>query len=1229
MALTRSQLLAGNQAQGAVLEGQVQGVKRGAGVIIEPDGTIKVDATTAEGLVKLNSPLAFNGYVWPNTSGSVGQFLTDDGGGGLSWAAPNTSSTVTVGDVAPNGSLVGRLWFDTTVFILKVYEDAIGAAKWTPVSRGMDAEVVNTASSPTFQGGDGTEDEPFNLQEVSTLAGSFLRFGEVVTITGFAPYQYVPITDLNASINGNRFSASSYFTDGNGVLTFRVLFTDYPVTPAGQGYSALLEVGFGSVFIGAPVSISAPLTLASAGSISGAPQVGQILNYSIGQADGGTPPYAYIWEWRRSSDQAIIQINGDSLTVPESLTGDRVFVQLRATDANGIIATGSTAGYPTSPAVISKGPFPATNVLFPTALDQEVATTWLDAGTNLESDGCIEISTDGVTWGQGPFPIANGGILETRWIISPTCGGAVHNTTITGCVFSPIYQECGSLTLDRIPSPFSFLPEGDIQLNALATAIPVTLVGYNATAFVTYSGLSTLTAIEGSLDNGASWTNIPAAGADTFQIKPGQNLTVRGRVGGVTGTAYNAVINVGEGQSVQTATFTATTTTQTAFTTVLNFPSTTSQGYSITQPGGSSVAIPGAVSASWADGTTTLTATGCLEIQVENSSGGVLSAWGVGPFGIIDGNILRTRWKNTSVCGLNVHGFMITGTVTNVPAAGSKTSNGQLMIDRVVGAYDFSDLTGQNVSTQVSSNTVSLSGYNATTYLTASGTLTSLQASVNGGTWTSIPSSGTSFAIEPVAPGGTPPTLQIRGTTGANTAFMYGANVVIGDGGTSSITTDVWNATTSAAVKTVLTPSVTSPTNGSTGINPTSLNPPGVNVTSSAYQVINGASATQLSSEWEVRSGSTSGTVVYTQVKTSAFTTWFIPQTVGATAILQPNTDYFIRVRYVSADSPAVTSQWSPFVQFKTATTFTQTWVLRKSWSGWDLGFNQIANNGSLWMAVEGGENYSRTTTSTDGINWVQAGTISSTQINDLAFGNGWWLTVGSGSGSVRRSNNNGSTWTTPTNSGLTSNTLRSIAFGAGTFVTVGNNGTIQTTTDGSSWVSRTSGVTVPLTSVIWDGNQFVAVGPGRVLTSTTGTSWTSVNMPSVTTPQIRYLQGTTPQYIVIDARANGGAVGGGSATAYTSTNLSSWAPQTLPTAVPGAIAAGNGVFVLGDFVTSTTTVLKVWNSPSGLTGTWVQQPFPNSNSYYHTHYLNYGTTSTGVGRFVLIDHNFNVFSTT
>jgi hypothetical protein len=90
VALTRAQLLAGNQAQGTVLAGQVQGVTQGAGISIASNGTISVDASTVVGLMKLNNGSAYNAYVWPGTAGSNGQQLRTDGAGNLSWFDPDS-----------------------------------------------------------------------------------------------------------------------------------------------------------------------------------------------------------------------------------------------------------------------------------------------------------------------------------------------------------------------------------------------------------------------------------------------------------------------------------------------------------------------------------------------------------------------------------------------------------------------------------------------------------------------------------------------------------------------------------------------------------------------------------------------------------------------------------------------------------------------------------------------------------------------------------------------------------------------------------------------------------------------------------------------------------------------------------------------------------------------------------------------------------------------------------
>lgn len=85
MALTRAQLLAGNQSQGTVLPGQVQAVSQGSGIFIDTDGTISVDASTAQGLVRLNNNTGYNGYIWPTAPGTAGQVLQQQSGSNLGW----------------------------------------------------------------------------------------------------------------------------------------------------------------------------------------------------------------------------------------------------------------------------------------------------------------------------------------------------------------------------------------------------------------------------------------------------------------------------------------------------------------------------------------------------------------------------------------------------------------------------------------------------------------------------------------------------------------------------------------------------------------------------------------------------------------------------------------------------------------------------------------------------------------------------------------------------------------------------------------------------------------------------------------------------------------------------------------------------------------------------------------------------------------------------------------
>lgn len=76
-----------------------------------------------------------------------------------------------------------------------------------------------------------------------------------------------------------------------------------------------------------------------------------------------------------------------------------------------------------------------------------------------------------------------------------------------------------------------------------------------------------------------------------------------------------------------------------------------------------------------------------------------------------------------------------------------------------------------------------------------------------------------------------------------------------------------------------------------------------------------------------------------------------------------------------------------------------------------------------------------------------------------------------------------GTTWTARTSG--TSSSFFGVAYGAGTYVVVGQHGTILTSPNGVRWTVRTSRTSNFLSSVTYGNNTFVAVGEyGAILTS-------------------------------------------------------------------------------------------------------------------------------------------------
>jgi hypothetical protein len=120
---------------------------------------------------------------------------------------------------------------------------------------------------------------------------------------------------------------------------------------------------------------------------------------------------------------------------------------------------------------------------------------------------------------------------------------------------------------------------------------------------------------------------------------------------------------------------------------------------------------------------------------------------------------------------------------------------------------------------------------------------------------------------------------------------------------------------------------------------------------------------------------------------------------------------------------------------------------------------------------------------------YIPSATVTPNPLRRILLNSGTYVAVGD-SGTITTTTNF-STWTTVAVSGTTQN-LNGICYGNGRYVVVGEGGTILTSTDAVTWTLRPIQFTLGLTSVIWTGTRYVAVGNlGLILTSVDAITWT------------------------------------------------------------------------------------------------------------------------------------------
>ncbi len=1113
------------------MAGQVQGVRQGVGTLILPDGTINVDASSVVGLVRTNNTNAYNAYEWPTLTSppAAGTFLQSDGTGKVTWVAPSGTSVVTVQTGAPTPADVGELWFDCATGSLNVYQNCVGSPtpNWFNVGQpGLPVLPTSTTANPAFANAGtpnaGTSTNPYDCTVTTTAAGSSVFIVNRVTVTGLAPYQYVPIVDLSAVANGGRFSFSNNYADASGILIFDTIFKDQPALTPPTSYTAAIKVGYASAYIDAIVNVVTPVSLTSPGTITGTPEVGATLTYTPGTAINGVGPYVYTWDWRKLSDGSIVQsgtgTSPQTYVVPLALLGDNLYVDLLVTDSVGGTDTGTTSLVPTPPATIQQAPITAATA--PTTIPGTSSFTWADGSGNLSATGCIEFKVGAGSFTQSSTAVANTNVITTQWKTGPagTCGDAPHDTTITGTLTDGTRTSSFSLKIDKLPDSFSFSPSSESTTpSTLTTANPgFTLSGTNAPVYIWGVLAGGGSGAQYTVNNGANWFTIPTT-PGTATVDPGANVKVRYTTGPSNGTE-TLTLNVGESAAVsQSGVFTVNVA-------AVPFPSS---GFT---PAGAPNASPASVNtgtlfgtascSNWQDGSTTLTSTGGIVFDV-NATG----TFGDGPTPINPGNTIDLIW-DPAVISTAVDGAILNGTLTN----GVYTNTYTLTVTRgpVTGLNGFVDLTNQPLSSPVTSAIVTPGGFNVPVPLTFAGTTADPLNPVNI-------DSGSGFNSSPqtVNPGST---LQIQGTTGPNNSTNYGVDITMGSG---PAVNDNWQAETIPASPAVTTPTIQSPGNNTTGISTT------VNVTGSGY-IASGAAGTHLSSDWEVYKGSypLTSTNQITNVSSSGGTnSW-----VYSVSNLQSASTLNCQRSYNGYTMQGSTNGFLAWSSNGGAT-----WNPAGIGTGFTSSVNDIAwTGGNTWVAVGGAGRIGRSTD--NGANWFQVGspTFLNASPTAVACDTSTGIVVATlplvaGFEGVSRSTDYGVNWALQTVPPAMRVTQYSIEFANGLFVVAAAGGTIFTSPDGATWTQRTS----PDNTAYTQAPNAIAYGNGTwviaVRTSTVDQIWRS------TDNAVTWSAVTVTTYPNSVAFGNGffytNGNSGGSALAYSADGVT-WSTVTINNSV-------------------------------------------------------------------------------
>jgi len=221
VALTRAQVLAGDDSQGVVLDDQVQAVKVDleSGIKILPDGTLRTAPEQINYYVELNNITAYNRYIWPDASPPTNSVLVAQING-----ADSPVNFWTIGqDNGPGNPIIG------TVYTVDVSPGTTGLTfTGGPVT---SAGVITAGGILEVKNGGTGADNPSDARDnlgagtvrlVESGPGLLTTPASGITVNGNV---YVP----DSGVVPGTYTLATITVDQRGFVTFASSGTAFPI----------------------------------------------------------------------------------------------------------------------------------------------------------------------------------------------------------------------------------------------------------------------------------------------------------------------------------------------------------------------------------------------------------------------------------------------------------------------------------------------------------------------------------------------------------------------------------------------------------------------------------------------------------------------------------------------------------------------------------------------------------------------------------------------------------------------------------------------------------------------------------------------------------------------------------------------------------------------------------------------------------------------------------------